>query len=699
MKKMDKESEPRQKGIPLLFAAVIFTSAFLLFLIQPLIAKYLLPWFGGTQAVWTTCLLFFQVFLLLGYTYAHLLTKWLQLRWQVAVHVVLLLSALFLLPITPSENAKHILRGDPTLQIIALLTTTVGFPYFLLSATGPLLQKWYSNVNTGYSPYRLYALSNVGSLLALVLYPVLIEPSLSRHWQALGWSWGVGVFAVACALCAVIVWRQMRNRVNTETPAIQSRQQLPDRRRRMLWIALPATASVLLLAITNKLCQEITVVPFLWVLPLTIYLISFIICFDKPHWYSRLWFGIVFILVYVGVIVSLLMSNDYSTLISLAIFPVFLFVSCMVCHGELVRLKPSTEYLTSYYLSIAAGGALGGLFVAIIAPLIFTDYTEFPVGFLLCAILLLVLYFTDKQSILYAGKPRWAWAFLFVLLLASGYGLYEVPRRSGQNIIKSVRNFYGTLKVIESSSDDSNYDCRKLKHGDILHGAQFTQYPQVPTTYYTLNSGLGRCLHSFPKKEGRRIGAVGLGVGTVAAWVGRTDYIRFYEINPAVKQLAEEYFTYLAECPGKVEVTLGDARLSLENEEPQKFDVLILDAFNSDTPPVHLLTEEAFELYKRHLQPGGVLALHISCRYIEFSWLVTALAEHAGFSCRYVVDNGDDSGVLRMPSDWVLATKDVALLNNENIVQASVIPRSDYSSSRLWTDDYTTLLPFLTWTW
>ena len=291
MNRDHRASDPGQRSTPFLFAAVIFVSAFLLFLIQPLIAKYLLPWFGGSQAVWTTCLLFFQVFLLLGYAYAHLLSKWLTLRWQDIVHLVLLFSSFFLLPITPSESAKPILRDDPTWQVLGLLTTSVGFPYFLLSSTGPLLQKWYTYLHPQSSPYRLYALSNAGSLLALVIYPVVIEPTFSRYWQATGWSWGIVLFVAGCSYCAILALKSRTASTSTAKPVVSASAYVPHFRTRMFWLVLPATASVLLLAVTNKLCQEIAVVPFLWVLPLAVYLVSFIICFDRPGWYSRPWFG------------------------------------------------------------------------------------------------------------------------------------------------------------------------------------------------------------------------------------------------------------------------------------------------------------------------------------------------------------------------------------------------------------------------
>ncbi|MBI4546636.1 MAG: fused MFS/spermidine synthase [Ignavibacteriae bacterium] len=711
MQQEHEHTEPKQSGVTLLFALTIFSGAFLLFLVQPLIGKYILPWFGGSQAVWTTCLLFFQVFLLVGYTYAHLLTKWLQRRRQALLHIGLLILSLLFLPVIPSEFWKPTPESNPTWQIITLLTASIGLPYVLLSATSPLIQRWFTYVKTSSSPYRLFALSNVGSLLALVIFPLLLEPSLSRNVQAIGWSWGMGLFALVCSLCAVYVWRSKMNptTVNTSTDAVVQTRTLasdevaklkaPDVRTRTLWFALPASASIMLLATTNKLCQDIAVVPFLWVVPLILYLLSFVICFDKPSWYSRLWFGIGLVLGYAAVIVVLLMRQDPPLLLSLTVFPVVLFVACMVCHGELVRLKPEPHFLTSYYLSIATGGAIGGVFVAIVAPIIFDDYSEFQVGLLVCVLLMLIVLFSDKQSVLYNGKPRWAWALIVVGVMAFGYELQEVRSVARQYTINNQRNFYGTLSIAEYGVEQPKFLHRTMRHGKILHGLQYLspQFQQLPTAYFTYKSGIGFCLRNLPKKDRRRIGVIGLGVGTLAAWAGPDDYIRFYELNPDVQQLAKQYFTYLTNCRGKVDVVLGDARLSLENESPQEFDVLVLDAFNSDTPPVHLLTKEAFDIYRRHLKPEGVLALHITCKYIDFYPVVAALAEHAGYRWAYIVDYNREDEFFRTYSKWVLVTNNETLLTSDEIIHASSYPTATHASDKLWTDDYTSLFQVLTW--
>lgn len=400
------------------YALTIFTGAFLLFLVQPLIGKYILPWFGGSPGVWTTCLLFFQLLLLGGYAYAHGLSSRLSPKRQTQVHLALLFLSLAFLPIIPSENWKPAPGADPTWGILRLLTVCIGLPYFVLSATGPLLQHWFSRAHPGRSPYRLYSLSNVGSLLALLSYPFFFEPRFTRPTQAWLWSAGLMVYMGSCAYCA---WRAGRHSTIDPAPAaspVASPETIPLsplRAQKWLWIGFPAIASVLLMATTNKLCQDVAVIPFLWILPLALYLLSFILCFDHPRWYVRSVFGALFSVTSAVVVVLLFKGNGVQLSIQVAGYTLALFVSCMVCHGELFRLRPPTTYLTQYYLYIAAGGALGGLLVAVAAPLVFSRYVELQIGLWLLTYLLAIVCITSRSVSLAAGLAIGA-------LLALGVG-------------------------------------------------------------------------------------------------------------------------------------------------------------------------------------------------------------------------------------------------------------------------------------
>ncbi|HEY5041455.1 MAG TPA: hypothetical protein VIK53_05575 [Verrucomicrobiae bacterium] len=376
------------------YALTIFTGAFLLFLVQPLIAKYILPWFGGAPSVWTTCMLFFQLLLLGGYAYAHFLARWFKPRTQAIIHLVLVAAALALLPIIPSDSWKPSDGSDPTLRILGLLLVSIGMPYFVLAATSPLLQHWFSRTHPGVSPFRLYALSNVGSVLALLSFPVYFETHFTRTQSARLWGWALAAYAAGCIFCALKLWRAGKGagkkseiqKTETSTP-----DSPPSFVNRILWLLLPACASTLLLATTNMVCQEVAVIPFLWILPLTLYLLSFIICFDSPRWYGRFPFGLALILAIGGISWMVFEGIAASLYLQLFVYSGGLFICCMVCHGELYRLRPDPRHLTGFYLMIAAGGALGGIFVAVIAPLIFNNYYELQWGLLICGALFLII--------------------------------------------------------------------------------------------------------------------------------------------------------------------------------------------------------------------------------------------------------------------------------------------------------------------
>lgn len=745
------------------YAFTIFTGAFLLFQVQPLIGKYILPWFGGGPGVWTTCLLFFQTLLLGGYAYAHFSSTRLKPKTQAAVHLGLLLLALTLLPVIPAESWKSRIGGNPVGQILLLLTACVGLPYFVLSSTGPLMQQWFSRTQPGVSPYRLYALSNVGSLLALLSYPFFFEVQFSRHTQASLWSVGLAVFVLGCGYCAVQLWRS-----GNAAPAADAGTGAESAPRakwadKGFWLVLPALASVLLLATTNKLCQEVAVVPFLWVLPLALYLLSFIVCFDHARWYRREIF-VPLLVVGTAVVCDLLsFGSDASMGQQIVCYLLVLFIVCMVCHGELYRLRPAPRELTAYYLYISAGGALGGFLVAVAAPAVFNEYRELQIG--LAAVWFMVAALGIRQTSLglvqsvgvgaalvtvtvpvlrafYGGgasvggellafyrdhlwaistalatfvvcatdvrrfklerewQPRMA---AFLMLLAAGVSAVFVIEGRGRgdgSVLRSSRNFYGTLKVFDYARDEPEEHYRLLMHGGTTHGLQFVDPAKaiLPSTYYGEHSGVGLALKHLPRVSGRKLGLVGLGTGTLALYGRSGDQLRIYEINPAVEQLARDPFTHLARSPAKIDVIMGDARLSMERElatgGPQQFDLLALDAFSSDAIPVHLLTREAVALYLRHLRPDGVLAVHISNRYLNLEPVVRALAQEFGMKMATISDD-DEPDWWIYATTWILVTRNEALLATSEIADAADLPARKPQLPVRWTDDHASLFQIL----
>jgi SAM-dependent methyltransferase len=676
----------------LLYACTIFLSAFLLFQVQPLIAKMILPWFGGSAAVWTACVLFFQLLLLLGYLYAHWSIRYLRPKTQTILHLALLAASLLMLPAIPSPVWKPAGGEDPTLRIFGLLGATIGLPYFLLSTTGPLVQAWFvrERYKPGAAPYRLYALSNLGSMLALLSYPVLVEPYLATQTQGYGWSAGYVIFVLFCGLTS---WRGMAIQNWQEPAAIESLPTMepPGLGLMLTWIGLAACASTLLLAVTNHLSQNVAAIPFLWVLPLALYLLSFILCFDGAGWYKRSWFLRLLAVMLASMAYALYTDTDNLQLkVALPLFAVGLFVCCMVCHGELARLKPDPRYLTLFYLMVSIGGAIGGVFVGLIAPNVFSGYYELPLGLVACAVLVLLALrrdmFRDAQWSL-----GWVAALGYVLILTGSVG-YQLKRSMGSNRV-AVRNFYGGLHV--SDTGVGREATRNLLHGTITHGEQFLapERRRLATTYYGPQTGVGLAIRNLDPNEPRNIGVVGLGTGTLAAYGRIGDRIRYYEINPLVVRLARTEFTYLADCQAKLDIVLGDARLSLEREPAQNFDVLAVDAFSSDSIPVHLLTVEAFRLYFRHIKPEGVLAVHVSNRYLDLKPIVQLAAKALGKQTLVVdTDDDDDAGVFG--ATWVLVTSNEGFLRKLQTGQdgAKLMARNDL---RMWTDNYSNLFRIL----
>lgn len=678
-----------------LFALTIFAGAFLLFQVQPLIAKYILPWFGGGPSVWTTCMLFFQTFLLAGYAYAHAITRYVSQKRQPIVHFVLLAVALFFLPIIPSARWRPESFDNPTWRILLLLTVSLSVPYMTLAATGPLLQAWFSKLYPGKSPYRLYALSNVGSLLALISYPILIEPLVTRHNQSKVWSWSFAVFALLCAACA---WRVLKRppRQQQSTPETSSAM-APVGTVKLLWFLLPACGSVLLLATTNKLCQDVASIPFLWVLPLGLYLLTFIICFDRPQWYLRKAALLALVPVLTAFCYTLYRGNLLSLWLQMIVFGGTLFVCCMICHGEVYRLRPPPAYLTGFYLMIAAGGAAGGVFVAVIAPLIFRSYAELNWGiWILCAIVLLML-LRDKKN---GSALPWANPLVPVLsatLILTGGVFLRLSWKDTEEVVQTSRNFYGVLRVREIFAGGPLH-AFKLMNGNINHGVQLVApvMKDLPVSYYGEDSGVGVVMQNFPRKQNRRIGVVGLGIGTLAAYAKAGDTITFYEINPQVEKLAQTQFTYLKDCAGKVDIVMGDARLSLERQVSQQFDILVLDAFSSDAIPTHLLTTEAFEIYFRHLKPDGVIVLHVSNQHLNLFTVVTALAKEFRTMMMYILWQPPSMRSVYADSNWILISRNEPFMTSRAVLQhATIMPEQASAKTLLWSDDYVSLAPIL----
>jgi hypothetical protein len=667
-----------------LFPSVVFLSAFLLFLIEPLFAKLILPRFGGAAAVWAACLVFFQCALLLGYFYADVTSRRLSPLRQAQLHIALLLLALLFLPIAPRFLQLYRAGGDPASSILLLLIVSIGLPFVLLSATSPLAQVWYSRTNGEREPYYLFALSNLASLLALLSYPLLIEPHVAAHRQARLWS---ALFVIFVLLCAAAAWFARTG--GLPPSSAQSSQNetavAPTLRERLLWLGLAACSSMLLLSITNKLLEDVAPVPLLWVLPLALYLLTFALAFSRRVYYWR-GVSVRFLAVALGSLGYAIYEPMYteSVQVSVPVFCIALFLCCWFCHGELALRRPAAPYLTTFYLMISLGGALGAIFVGLAAPHLFTAIYELP----------LALVFTALLAVTALWPQGWLIRLFWIATAASMLlVLARNVRDFDKDTIVRVRSFYGALRVREFRNWLKE-PYRTLYNGKIEHGAQYVNPPSslLPTTYYGPDSGVGLALaHCCP--NAKRVGAIGLGAGTLAAYGKTSDYFRFYEINPQVISIAKTSFSYLRDSPARIDIVLGDARLSLQKEAPQEFDVLAVDAFSGDAIPVHLLTREAFALYLHHLKSDGVLAVHTSNSYLNLPPVVQLLASEAGCDAE-MVTNDDDHRKLIDSSDWVLVTRNKRFLDSIDttvIVEPIEVP----PGLRAWTDDFNNLFQIL----
>jgi len=731
-----------------LLALTIFISAFLLFQVQPLISKFILPWFGGSPAVWTTAMLFFQCTLFLGYVYSHLLFCRLSLAKQVKVHIVLLvLASIMAFFVIPLDSLKPKGTDDPTSRILLLLTVCVGLPYAVLSTTGPLIQAWFSRAYPGRSPYRLFSLSNMGSLIALGTFPFVFEPYMELKTMGRFWMIGFWIFAGFCTVCGLSMLRMSSNESKSDAGADEvAIGGIPRLWQRLCWVGLSALSSLMFIATTNHVCHDIATVPFLWIIPLALYLLTFIICFDHPRWYVReLWCGLCLAAIFTLVCLDL----DLGFLPNLILHFGTMFLICMVCHGELVKLRPENQsHITEYYLLISAGGALGGLFVTLVATPYFDEYYEWPLG--------LLLSFLIAATVIgmIALKRKWFGAasngtVLFGIFLTTGYVAWCLDPfdwiRSGEEpgikktLLMQARNFYGTVSVTDrqytkpippeenngiSRDLDSGY--RSFWSGNVLHGRQWTdpKKQDLPLTYYDKESGVGKalqyCIEETHRDRPLKFAVVGLGSGALAAYARPTEGNRIadecviYEINPLVEKIAREHFWYLPNYEkrlGKpIEVRLGDARLTMEREADQEYDVIVLDAFSGDSVPAHLLTCEAFDIYRKHLKKNqdgtvaGMIAIHITNTYLNLYPVVKNAAEQvmkSKYTSIYKVSKSQD---LLQRSHYFIMSNDQAFLDRTPMVGAYVLDESesgrkqidqDWPGIALWTDHYSTIFNIL----
>jgi hypothetical protein len=699
----------------LLFALAIFASAFLIFLVQPMVGKRIVPWFGGTPAVWTLCLAFYQTVLFLGYAYAHGLVRWVPPRRQGVTHAVVLAAALAALPVLPDETWKPTNAADPNTRILSMLAANVALPFLLLAATGPLLQTWFARAFPQRSPYPLYALSNLGSMLALLAYPFAIEPVMALSDTSAVWSWAFGVTGIGILVCA---WLGSRHPVESPNESgLETDSQRTGAAGRTLWFLLPCCAVVLFMGASNELCLDVASVPFLWVAPLSVYLLTFIVCFASERFYRR-----VPTLLCAGAIAATLvaLNDDSPTLIprmgisvygQIGAYGGLILVCCTLLHGELYRLRPPPERLTEFYMSVSAGGAVGGLFVGLLAPHVFQDYDELGVSLVAGGVLLVAAWLRDPTSALQSARFGWAYtAAAATVVGAMGWVLFHKPLPGAVTL--QQRNFYGVLRVVNIRAGTPPRFQVALRNGTTGHGFQL-QHRQLrahPTNYYSYISGVGLAL-SGGDSGSRKVGLIGLGIGTLAAYGKSGDVYKFYEIDADVVRIARDtrFFHYLSDSAAQIEVVVGDGRLTLETElrenGPEQFDVLVLDAFTSDAIPIHLLTREALELYRQHLRDDGLLAVHVSSLHLNLAPVVHRLAEEAGLHA-ISVRNRQVDRIYAYAATWVLVSGRPETLEQieafarttrkrhrlgEQDLKLFEPPASIRAGASVWTDDYSNL--------
>lgn len=665
----------------MLFGSTVFLASFLLFLVEPIAAKQLLPIFGGSAAVWITCLVFFQTALLVAYLYAHWLAQ--RSRWMWHFALLMLAAASAIAWSIGSINADS---TRPVLSIFLALSLSIGVPFLMLGATSPLLQVWLARLETRGIPYRLFALSNLASLLALALYPTIVEPYLTLKAQRLVWCYGFAAFAL---VSGILTWR---TRTATGSLSQQAKEDDPQitpapLKQKLLWVLLPMGAAMQLAAVTSYLTANIAAIPLLWILPLAVYLLTLILAFQFPGLLPR---AIVtrFLVVMLAGLAYMLAQVDVSLpmRIGISFFLIEVFISCLFCHTEAYALRPKrTSESTLFYLLFAAGGALGSFLIGIVSPLIFSFNYDLALTFFVTALLALAVTWNSGWG------QRLLWSTASALLLVLVFMLHTAYRRDTP---LAIRNFYGSLRVRQTLSYPGAIT-RTLTNGAIQHGTQIfsPELRRTPTTYYAEDSGVGLALRMCCVGHARNIGVVGLGVGTIAAYGKPGDRIRFYEINPAVAPIAHNLFTYIRDSAAQVDIVEGDARASLVQEPPQNFDVLVIDAFSGDAIPLHLLTTQAIAVYRRHLTPGGILAFHVSNQHVDLEPEIALLAKAAGMTAMRVTSYPNDQRG-EFSATWMLLTDNPAFFQLPEVA-GKVRPPAENPKVHLWTDDYSSLLPIL----
>ncbi len=674
-------------------ATVVFLGAFLLFLIQPAYSKFILPWFGGAPLVWATALVFFQCALLAGYAYAHWVSSYLAPRFQFVLHCALLAISLSFLPVAPGEHWKPGGGDPPTLHILGMLVSTLGLPYMLLAATSPLVQAWIARYRHQIVPYRLFSVSNLASLLGLLSYPFLIEPAMGLQRQFAFWASlylaYCGAVLLLVGVTARAIYRDTGSPQDPEAAPASAADAVPHSRTQALWIALAAMPSLLFLAVTQHLTLDVAPVPFLWVLPLVLYLLTFVLSFEYPQLLPRRVLAIVAAAAssLVGLVVAMPhLLPDFR--LQLLVVSLGLFAMMLFCHAELYARRPSPRHLTRFYLMTALGGALGGSFVGLAAHHLFRGYYEVYFGLAGCAALAFFVEWKRRSR----RDGDFEVTFPVAVTLFSVALVVTLPFLAANREASRIeRNFFGALRMVEGR-EHGLPAWRQLDHGSTKHGLQLLSHTRrcEAVAYYSDDSGVGRILQVLQRAHSSlRIGVIGLGVGTLGAYARPDDDLVFYEINPLIEQIAREDFTYLSECAPQAEVRLGDARIRMEGEAPNAYDILFVDAFSGDSIPTHLLTREAFAVYARHLKPDGVILVNISNRYLDLRPVVRAGGGSAGFQTVFLGSNrGKDPHVF--DAVWALLERGSTYQKAVEIRNATA--RTHQSDGAvLWTDDFSNL--------
>ena len=666
-----------------LFSAAALTGAFLLFWMEPLFARLVLPMLGGAPAVWNTCLMFFQTLLLLGYLYAHASTRYLSPKRQVILHVALLALCFITLPIGIPRGWTPPASGNVIPWLVMTLTAAVGLPFFVLSATAPLLQKWLANFETPVeNPYVLYAASNAGSFLGLLAFPLLLEPALTLRDQS---RWWLVVFIVALGLlssCGALAWKRMRASVVIRPG--ETAEVIPWAER-IRWIALAFVPSSLLLSVTTYLSTDIAATPLLWVIPLSLYLLTFVIVFARSG--QKLAIGAEITHTLLITILAYVLFRHTSLGFRVGyLFHLGLFtVTALVLHGELAASRPSPAKLTEYYLWISLGGALGGIFAAIVVPLLFQSTRDYTL--MLVIGMLLRLFFRNNKA--HNQLPLVAVPAL--LLAAAGFS------GKSRETIFSDRSFFGIYRVTLNAGPS-----HVLYHGSTIHGAQFLKNPLSPVTYYHPNGPVGAIFQKLQvDRTDRNVGVVGLGTGSILCYSRPREHWTFFEIDAHVEKIAKNprLFSYLTSCAIRPRVVLGDARLTLAREPAGRYALLVLDAFSSDAIPVHLLTREAMRVYDQVLEEHGILMIHISNRRLDLEPVVSGLADDAGMFGLVRDDNVPNE---RQDKNYEYSSTWVALARNRDDLAAITgdgkwRPLVEAPHQKVWTDDYSNILSVIKW--